>query len=53
MRPDLVDGTSLPDPWYGPPEDFNETLMSVEAAMPGLIAYLRTRPEAAGVTPSH
>ena len=33
---------------YGPPEDFDETLTAVEAAMPGLIAYLRTRP--AGVT---
>ena len=45
--PDLADGTGLPDPWYGPPEDFDETIMAVEAAMPGLIAYLRTRPEAA------
>ena len=47
--PDLADGTELPDPWYGPPEDFDETLSAVEAAMPGLIAYLRTRPEAAGI----
>ena len=45
--PDVADGTGLPDPWYGPPEDFDETIMAVEAAMPGLIAYLRTRPEAA------
>jgi len=51
--PDLADGTGLPDPWYGPPEEFDETLTAVEAAMPGLIAYLRTRPEAAPQTVSH
>lgn len=45
--PDLAAGTGLPDPWYGPPEDFDETLTAIEAAMPGLVAYLRTRPEAA------
>jgi protein-tyrosine phosphatase len=48
--PDLADGTGLPDPWYGPPEDFDQTLTAVEAAMPGLIGYLRTRPEAAPPT---
>ncbi len=41
--PDLADGTGLPDPWYGPPEDFDETLTAVEAAMPGLLAHLKER----------
>ena len=41
--PDLPAGTGLPDPWYGPPEEFDETLVAVEAAMPGLMAYLKER----------
>ena len=41
--PSLADGTGLPDPWYGPPEDFDETLVAVEAAMPGLMTYLKER----------
>ena len=41
--PDLADGTGLPDPWYGPPEDFDETLTAVEAAMPGLMTFLKER----------
>jgi protein-tyrosine phosphatase len=41
--PDLPAGTGLPDPWYGDSSDFDECMVSVEAAMPGLIAYLRTR----------
>lgn len=41
--PDLPVGTALPDPWYGDATDFDETLISVEAAMPGLIAYLQSR----------
>jgi protein-tyrosine phosphatase len=40
---DLPVGTGLPDPWYGDASDFDETLVSVEGAMPGLIAYLKTR----------
>ncbi len=44
--PDLPAGTGLPDPWYGPPEDFDETLMAIEAAMPGLMAHLATRTHA-------
>lgn len=39
----LAEGTGLPDPWYGSAEGFNETLSAVEAAMGGLMAYLRTR----------
>lgn len=41
--PDLADGTGLPDPWYGQAEDFDETLLAVEAAMPGLMAHLKER----------
>ncbi len=41
--PDLADGTGLPDPWYGPDSDFDETLTAVEAAMPGLLAHLKER----------
>jgi protein-tyrosine phosphatase len=41
--PDLPAGTGLPDPWYGDASDFDECMVSVEAAMPGLIAYLRER----------
>jgi protein-tyrosine phosphatase len=48
--PNLAAGTGLPDPWYGPPEEFDETLTAVEAAMPGLIGLLRTRPDAAPPT---
>jgi protein-tyrosine phosphatase len=51
--PDLPEGTELPDPWYGPPEEFDETLTVVEAAMPGLIGFLRTRPDTAPPTFSH
>lgn len=41
--PELPDGTGLPDPWYGPPEDFDETLTAIESAMPGLMTYLKER----------
>lgn len=41
--PDLADGTGLPDPWYGQPEDFDETLTAVEAAIPGLMTHLKKR----------
>ncbi|MDQ7991856.1 MAG: low molecular weight protein-tyrosine-phosphatase [Propionicimonas sp.] len=35
--PDAVPGSDVPDPWYGPPEGFEETLAAIEAAMPGLM----------------
>ena len=41
--PDLPAGTGLPDPWYGDASDFDECLLAVQAAMPGLVAYLQTR----------
>jgi protein-tyrosine phosphatase len=41
--PELGPGIGLPDPWYGPDSDFDETLTAVEAAMPGLMAHLKER----------
>lgn len=35
--PTASPGQSLPDPWYGGPEDFLDTLDAVERAMPGVI----------------
>lgn len=37
-------GAGIDDPWYGGPEGFHETLAAVEAAMPGLMAWVRERP---------
>jgi protein-tyrosine phosphatase len=34
-------GSGLPDPWYGGPEGFEETLAAVEAAMPGVLDAVR------------
>jgi low molecular weight protein-tyrosine phosphatase len=34
-------GSGLPDPWYGGPEGFEETLAAVEAAMPGVLDEVR------------
>ena len=39
--PDAPDGSGLPDPWYGGPEGFEETLAAVEAAMPGVLEEVR------------
>lgn len=39
-NPELAPGTSLPDPWYGGPDDFVVTLDAVEAALPGLFAEI-------------
>ncbi|HEY0240926.1 MAG TPA: low molecular weight protein-tyrosine-phosphatase [Friedmanniella sp.] len=36
-------GSGLPDPWYGGPEGFEETLAAVEAAMPGVLEEVRRR----------
>ncbi len=35
--PDAPEGSGLPDPWYGGPEGFEDTLAAVEAAMPGVL----------------
>lgn len=39
--PDAPEGSGLPDPWYGGPEGFEETLAAVEAAMPGVLEEVR------------
>jgi protein-tyrosine phosphatase len=39
--PEAPEGSGLPDPWYGGPEGFEDTLVAVEAAMPGLLEEVR------------
>ena len=39
--PAAPEGSGLPDPWYGGPEGFEETLAAVEAAMPGVLDEVR------------
>ncbi|NNG19965.1 low molecular weight phosphotyrosine protein phosphatase [Naumannella sp. ID2617S] len=34
--PDAERGSGVPDPWYGDADGFDDTLASVEAAMPGV-----------------
>ncbi|WP_093420777.1 low molecular weight protein-tyrosine-phosphatase [Saccharopolyspora flava] len=38
-----ADGTEVPDPYYGGPNGFDDVLAMVEAAMPGLMAWVRER----------
>lgn len=40
--PDAEPGSGIDDPWYGGPEGFLDTLASIEAAMPGVLARVRT-----------
>jgi len=39
--PQAPEGSGLPDPWYGGPEGFEETLAAVESAMPGVLEQVR------------
>ncbi len=39
--PRAPEGSGLPDPWYGGPEGFEETLAAVEAAVPGVLDEVR------------
>nr|WP_266095015.1 low molecular weight protein-tyrosine-phosphatase [Microlunatus elymi] len=39
--PDAEPGSGVPDPWYGGPEGFDDTLAAVEAAMPGVLDQVR------------
>jgi protein-tyrosine phosphatase len=39
--PEAPEGSGLPDPWYGGPEGFEDTLAAVEAAMPGVLDEVR------------
>ncbi|WP_053739352.1 low molecular weight protein-tyrosine-phosphatase [Nocardia sp. NRRL S-836] len=38
-----ADGVDVPDPYYGDRAGFDEVLVMVEAAMPGLLAWVRSR----------
>ena len=40
--PDAEPGSGVDDPWYGGPEGFLDTLASIEAAMPGVLARARS-----------
>ena len=39
--PDAGDDLDVPDPYYGEPEGFEEVLAMIEAASPGLLAWVR------------
>lgn len=39
--PDAEPGSGVPDPWYGGPEGFEDTLAAVEAAIPGVLDRVR------------
>ncbi|PFG21315.1 low molecular weight protein-tyrosine-phosphatase [Serinibacter salmoneus] len=41
--PSSASAPDAPDPWYGDMADFRETLATVEACVPGVVAYLRAR----------
>lgn len=42
--PDADGDLDVPDPYYGGPDGFDEVLAQVEAAMPGLIDWVRAQP---------
>lgn len=39
--PELPVGQGVPDPWYGGPEGFEQTLAMIESAMPGVVDRVR------------
>lgn len=39
--PEAEPGSGVPDPWYGGPEGFEDTLAAVEAAVPGVLDRVR------------
>jgi protein-tyrosine phosphatase len=39
--PDAAGDSDVPDPYYGGPEGFEEVLTMIEAAMPGLMDWVR------------
>ena len=39
--PDADPGSGVPDPWYGGPEGFEDTLDAIESAMPGVLSRIR------------
>ncbi|MEV5542674.1 low molecular weight protein-tyrosine-phosphatase [Saccharopolyspora shandongensis] len=40
---DSADGAEVPDPYYGGPNGFDDVLAMIEAATPGLLAWVRER----------
>lgn len=36
-----ADGVDVPDPYYGDPSGFDEVLVMIEAAMPGMLTWVR------------
>ncbi|MBK8463660.1 MAG: low molecular weight phosphotyrosine protein phosphatase [Nigerium sp.] len=40
--PDAAPGSGIDDPWYGDAAGFHGTLASIEAAMPGVLARVRS-----------
>ncbi len=40
--PAATPGTGVPDPWYGSPAGFYDTLSAVEAAIPGVLDRVRS-----------
>ncbi|HWE87957.1 MAG TPA: low molecular weight protein-tyrosine-phosphatase [Pseudonocardiaceae bacterium] len=41
--PDAVGDLDVPDPYYGGPNGFEDVLAMIEAAMPGLLVWVRER----------
>jgi protein-tyrosine phosphatase len=41
--PDATGDLDVPDPYYGGPDGFTDVLAMIEAAVPGLLDYVRTR----------
>ncbi|NMH96406.1 low molecular weight protein-tyrosine-phosphatase [Pseudonocardia acidicola] len=41
--PAAPDGAEVPDPYYGGPDGFDEVLKMIEAAVPGLLDWVRAR----------
>ena len=37
-------GAEVPDPYYGGPDGFDEVLAMIEAAMPGIVDWVRAQP---------
>ncbi len=43
LDPAAAPGQGVPDPWYGGQSGFSDTLDSIEAAMPGLVDWVRSQ----------
>ena len=43
FEPGAPDGAEVPDPYYGGPDGFDEVLAMIEAATPGVVAWVQER----------